>query len=82
LYEPLTKKPNLLQLRLGELVIPVRQIVHGVVEPLGLMLRFTSDDTATHDVLKHLIAGLFEGGRHRGLTLTPLSVFGHAPVVV
>lgn len=62
--EPLTERPEVLELGFRELMVPIAEVLHCIVEPFNLVLRLRADDTAPHDVLKQLIAGLFE---HRGL---------------
>jgi hypothetical protein len=45
-------------------MVPIAEVLHCIVEPFDLVLGLRADDTAPHDVLEQLIAGLLE---HRGL---------------
>jgi hypothetical protein len=58
-------------------MVPLAEIPHGIVKPLDLMLRLRSDDTAPHDVLEQLIAGLLENRGLRNLSATTRLLFGH-----
>jgi hypothetical protein len=62
--EPLTQRSEILELAFRKLVVPIAEVLHCILEPFNLVLRLCTDDTAPHDVLEQLIAGLLE---HRGL---------------
>jgi len=58
-------------------VVALAKVPHGVIEPIELMLGLGTDDTATHYVLKQLIAGLLERRWLRNLPATTRLLFGH-----
>jgi hypothetical protein len=58
-------------------VVPLAEVSQGIVEPLDLVLRLGANDAATHDVLKQLIAGLFEYRGLRNFSPTTRLLFGH-----
>jgi hypothetical protein len=45
-------------------VVTLGEIPHCILEPLGLVLRLGAYDSATHDMLKQLIACLLERRWH------------------
>ena len=78
LNETLAKCTQLLDLLVLKLGVPIGQVSHCLAEPLGLVLRNRTNDSAPHDVLKHLVASLLERRRLRDLSLAPCScLFGH-----
>ena len=60
LAEPFTERAKLSDLRLAELVIPVLEVLDRLVEPFLLVLRGGPNDSASDNVLKHLVARLIE----------------------
>ena len=68
--EPLAERSKILELTFRQLVVPIAQVLHCIVEPLDLVLRLRADHTAPHDVLEQLIAGLFEYCGLRNLSAT------------
>src|SRR5688572_20701019 len=63
LYEPLAERAEVVHFGLRQLVVPLGEVRHGLVEPLSLMLLLGADHAAPHDVLKHFIARLLERRR-------------------
>ena len=51
-------------------MVSLAKVPHGVIEPLELVLGLGTDDTASHYVLKQLIAGLLDRRRLRNLPAT------------
>jgi hypothetical protein len=62
-YETLAEHSQLGQVIAGELVIPIREVPHRLVEPVVLVGRVSADHAALDDLLKHLISSLIEHRR-------------------
>src|SRR6476646_401344 len=60
LRKTLAEYSQLCDLLGAQLVVALRELRHRAVEPVLLIIRSRSDDSALHHVLKHLIARLFE----------------------
>jgi hypothetical protein len=57
-------------------VVPVRQIIDRLIEPLLLVLRRRLQHATPDNVLEHLVSRLLEWRRHGDVSL-PVSVSGH-----
>src|SRR5688572_22545632 len=77
LAKPLAQRAQLTDLRAVELVVPVLEILHGLIEPLDLMLRSGPDHTASNDMLEHLIPSLVERTLGLHFLATTVSLLGH-----
>src|SRR5262249_37634653 len=64
--EPLAERAQVRQLRPRQLLVALRQVVHGVVEPSLPMLFRCFQNTAAQDVAEQLITRLLERGRNVG----------------
>ena len=73
---PLAQKAELGLLFGTQIFIPLRDITHGIVEPVLLMLREGIDDAAAEDMTEHLVTGLGKGHRIR---FTPEFLLSHLP---
>ena len=62
-YEPLAEHAQLGQVIACELVIPIREVPHRLVEPVVLVRGVSTDHAALDDLLKHLISSLVEHRR-------------------
>ena len=60
LAESFAERPKFTDLRLAELVIAILEVLHRLVEPFLLVLRCGPNDSASDNVLKHLVARLIE----------------------
>jgi len=77
LAEPLPERPNLGQLLFPEIRIALGEILHGVVQPLLLMLRIRVDHTTPQDVAEQLVSGLVESGGDGRTGLEGFLLLGH-----
>src|SRR5215203_6474844 len=66
LREAQSQRLQLLDLLLAQFGEPLRHVLDRLSEPLLGVLGSRTDDTATHDVLEELVAGLLEGRRLGG----------------
>jgi PAS domain-containing protein len=70
----------LFHFRLREIVVPIPEIQHGIVEPFPLVLWSRFEDAATQDVGEQLVSGLLKG--RGGGDFTGLTLFGHSHVLL
>ena len=63
LGEPLAENTELGHLFRVQLVVALSEVSDCAIEPFVLIFGKSSDDSALHDVLKHLVARFFERGR-------------------
>ncbi len=76
----LAQTPNAVQFIIRQRVVSVGQVVHGIVEPLLLVVDGSLQNPATEDMAEKLVPGLFEyaGGCFGAVSGFPT---GHSNVI-
>jgi hypothetical protein len=77
LYESISERAQLSELRCRELGVSIGQIRHRPSEPFGLVVEFRADHTTLHDLLEHLVTSFLKCCRLCDIVIPTISLLGH-----